>query len=142
MQVRFSAERDGETQNMKHYFFWGGKKNQHIYSTGIMKIGEKFEEFIEAAKGEIENWSVRGTGWVLESIEIAYVNVTRYEPIKGGTYLPTPAKLANKKAIINVKNKDNECLRWALRAALFPAPRGKNPNRQSSYPVNDGINYE
>ena len=70
------------------------------------------------------------------------MNIARYEPLKGGTYLPTPAKLASKKAIINVKNRDNECLKWALRAALFPAPRGKNPNRQSSYPVNDGINYE
>jgi len=41
-----------------------------------------------------------------------------------------------------MKNRDNECLKWALRAALFPAPKGKNPNRPSSYPVNDGINYE
>ena len=44
--------------------------------------------------------------------------------------------------IINVKNRDNECLKRALRAALYPAPNGKNPNRPSSYPVVDGINYE
>jgi len=56
--------------------------------------------------------------------------------------LPLPAWLGNKKAIINVKNRDNECLNWALRAALFPAPKGKNPNRPSSYPINDSINYE
>lgn len=28
-----------------------------------------------------------------------------------------------------------------MRAALFPAPKGKNPKRSSSYPVNDGIDY-
>ena len=49
--------------------------------------------------------------------------------------------LANKKAIINVKNKDNECLKWALRAALFPPKDGVHPERPSKYSKNDGINY-
>ena len=35
---------------------------------------------------------------------------------------------------------DNECLKWSLRAALFPALR--NPQRTTSYLINDGINYE
>ena len=34
---------------------------------------------------------------------------------------------------------DNECLKWSLRAALFPAL--KNSHRTTSYPINDGINY-
>ena len=42
----------------------------------------------------------------------------------------------------DVKNRDNECLEWALRAALFPPKDGKDPPRPSKYPVNDGINYE
>ena len=70
------------------------------------------------------------------------MNVARYKPLRGGTYLPLPAKLAKKKAIINVQNRDNECLKWALRAALFPPKDGKNPQRPSKYPVNDGINYK
>ena len=52
-----------------------------------------------------------------------------------------PTKLKNKKAILNIQNRDNECLRWALRAALFPAPRGRNPIRPSSYPTEDGLNF-
>ena len=35
---------------------------------------------------------------------------------------------------------DNEYLKWPLRAALFPALR--NPQRATSYPTIDGINYE
>ena len=61
--------------------------------------------------------------------------------LRGGTYLPLPANLGKKKAIINVKNRDNECLKWALRAALFPPQDGKDPQRPSKYPVNDVINY-
>ena len=70
------------------------------------------------------------------------MNIARYQPLRGGTYLPLLAKLANRKAIINVQNKDNERLKWALRAALFPPKDGKNPQRPSKYPKNDGINYE
>ena len=41
-----------------------------------------------------------------------------------------------------MKNKDNQCLKWALRAALFPPKDGRHAQRPSKYPVNDGINYE
>ena len=105
-------------------------------------IGQKYQEFMERIKGEIENWSIQGSGWDIDRIMTAYVNVARYQPLRGGTYLPLPANLAKKKAIINVQNRDNECLKWALRAALFPPQDGKNPQRPSRYPVNDGINYE
>ena len=69
------------------------------------------------------------------------MNVARFQPLRGGIYLPIPTKLKNKKAVMNMQNKDNECLKWAVRSALFPPPEGKNPNRPSSYPVNDGINW-
>ena len=55
--------------------------------------------------------------------------------------MPLPKKLQNKKAIINVQNRVNHCLRWALRAALFPAPRGAKVTRTSSYPTEDGLNF-
>jgi len=48
-------------------------------------------------------------------------------------------KLKNKKAIINIKNRDNMCLRWALRAHLFPART--HVDRTSSYPTNDGLDF-
>lgn len=44
-----------------------------------------------------------------------------------------------KKAIVNVKNADNECFRWVLRSARFPVE--KNAERPSRYPANDGLNW-
>ena len=139
LQVKFSMEINGETQHMKHYF---KDEEPHVFNRHDKElIEQKYDEFIERIKGEIENWSVKGSGWEVERIETAYVNVARYQPLRGGTYLPLPANLAKKKAIINVKNIDNECLKWALRAALFPPQDGKDPQRPSKYPVIDGINY-
>ena len=109
LQVEFSIERDGETQFMEHYF----RENEpHVFNRNDEdQIKTEFDRFVERIKGEIESWSERGSGWVLESIMVAYVNVARYQPLRGGTYLPLPTNLAKKKAIINVKNRDNECLK-------------------------------
>ena len=140
LKVNFEIERNGEMQEMSHCF----KEDQpHVFTRyDKEQIEQKYEEFMGRIKGEIENWSLQGSGWEIESIELAYVNIAKYQPLRGGTYLALPTELAKKKAIINVKNKDNECLKWALRAALFPPKDGKDPQRPSKYPKNDGINYE
>jgi len=62
----------------------------------------------------MEAWCQRGSGWVVEGVLEAFVNVAQYQPLRGGSYMPLPKKLQNNKAIINVQNRDNECLRWAL----------------------------
>ena len=33
-----------------------------------------------------------------------FINVAQYQPLRGGSYMPLPKKLKNKKAIINVQN--------------------------------------
>ena len=40
-----------------------------------------------------------------------------------------------------MQNRDNQCLRWAIRAALFPPPRGVKVTRTTSYPTEDGLNF-
>jgi len=54
-----------------------------------------------------------------------------------------PKKLQSKKAMIDVRNRDNACLRWAPRAALFPPAYGvkKKVTRTSGYPTEDGLNF-
>ena len=139
LKVEFSIERNGEKQHMEHYF----REEPYVFNRHDKElIKEEFGRFVERANGEIEGWSAKGSGWGVERIMLAYVNVARYQPLHGGTHLDLPQKLKSKKAIINVQNRDSECLKWVLRAALHPAPNGKNPNRPSSYPVVDGINYE
>ena len=46
-----------------------------------------------------------------------------------------------KKAVVSVKNKDNHCLRWALRSALFPVAHGQHAFRPSKYPQHDSLDF-
>jgi len=90
-------------------------------------INDAFNRFIDQVKDERDAWSQRGSGWAIEGILAAFVNVARYESFRGGSYFTLPKKLQNKKArhVINIQNRDKQCLRWAIRAALFLAEKGR-----------------
>ena len=87
----------------------------------------------------LEKWTQRGSGWVVNRVQTLWLDIARYQPLRGSSYIPLPPALKNKKAIINVKNKDENCLRWALRSALFPVD--KHSDRPSSYPLEDDLDF-
>ena len=120
---------------MEHYVngMWPIILNKNNTDT----LNNLLNQFIDEVKSEIEAWSQRRSGWVIDEI----CNVAQYRPLHGGSYIVLPQKLKNKKAIPNTQNRDNQCLRWALRAVLLPAPRGRKPIRPSSYPAEDGLNF-
>ena len=68
-----------------------------------------------------------------------WLDIACYQPLRGGSYIDLPAAVKNKKAVVNVKNKDDNCLRWALRSAMFPV--GKDPQRRSKYSTDDGLDF-
>ena len=51
--------------------------------------------------------------------------------MRGSSYLPLPNWLAHKKAIINPKNEDQECFKWAVIAASRWEEINNNPERIS-----------
>ena len=50
-----------------------------------------------------------------------------YNPLRGETWIALPKALANKNAIINLKNKDNKCFMWSVLRKLNPTK--DNPGR-------------
>ena len=104
------------------------------------EIDAFFGEATSAIVQKIEKFTKEGSGWMIDKCNTLFLNIAKYEPLKGSSYIPLPEVLAHKKAIINVKNQDQECLRWALRSALFPAKN--NLNSPYSYPKQDNLNME
>ena len=54
----------------------------------------------------------------------------KYSPI-GGSYIPTPKSIVNKKAIINVKNNDENCFLYSILAHIKKFTQ--NPERVNKY---------
>ena len=62
---------------------------------------------------------IKGSDFVFENVELMVYKPHRVRLRRGGSYIKSPEWLANKKATINPKNKnDYECLRWSIISAL------------------------
>ena len=68
----------------------------------------------------LATFQMRGSNWVFETIDSLELHTVKYEPLSGSSYIPLPKKLLTKKAIINMKNKDDECFKWCVTRALNP----------------------
>ena len=59
----------------------------------------------------IDNWINESSGWILESIESQYINISTFRPLLGTSYIKLPVELRNpKKGLINIKNNNQKCL--------------------------------
>ena len=95
----------------------------------------------------IDNWINQGSGWITESIEEFYLNVSSYSPLIGNTYIELPSELQHPmKGLINIQNNNNKCFLWCHVRHLNLVD--KNPQRitredkQSVSKLNyEGINF-
>ena len=87
-----------------------GTDEDELYITMTERIIEKMATLQQA----------EGSGWRLHSIIKLELHTVSYNPLRGETWVALPKELANKGAIINVKNKDNKCFLWCVLRALNP----------------------
>ena len=48
------------------------------------------------------------------------IHIVEYNPTKGSSYIPLPDWISNKKAIVNIQNKDEKCFIWCVLRYLHP----------------------
>ena len=81
---------------------------------------ELYDTMVERIIENMATFQSKGSGWRLYSIIQLELHTVRYNPLRGETWIPLPKELAYKKAIVNVKNKDNKCFLWCVLRALNP----------------------
>jgi len=72
---------------------------------------------------DLAKFQMNGSGWIFHSIAALDIHTVGYEPLSGSSWVPLPKFLARKKAIINMKNTDNQCVTWCIARALNTAKR-------------------
>ena len=91
---------------------------------------DEIELYITMIERVLENMASaqrEGSPRRLNSIIRLELHTVSYNPLRGETWIPLPKELANKKVIINIKNKDNKCFLWCVLRALNP--RDNHPER-------------
>ena len=116
-----------------------GTDENDIYITMTDTILERIANLINGSSGG-------GSGWVFYKIIKLELHTVSYRPLRGNTWIPLPKELADKKAIINVKNKDKKCFMWCVLRKLNPkddnAERVDKELRKKENTLNmEGIEY-
>ena len=82
----------------------------YFNSTTKTVINSKYvlDKYFQKLLYRIDNWINEGSGWVIESIDAEYVNVSGFRTLAGSTYVELPCRLKiSMKGLINIKNNDN-----------------------------------
>ena len=102
----------------KAYFHSGTHLN--LESTNVEKLIKSSYDSID---GHIESYTEKGSGWYFKEVEKLEIHTTEFNPTKGSSYIPLPDWITNKKAIINIQNKDEKCFLWCILRYLYPKER-------------------
>ncbi|XP_022777514.1 uncharacterized protein LOC111318931 [Stylophora pistillata] len=81
---------------------------------------ELYEECVEKMIKSLEKFERNGSGWKFHRVEGLDLHMVKYTPLKGSSYIKLPKHLADKKAIINMENEDDECFKWCVTRAFNP----------------------
>ena len=107
-----------EIDEDKAYFC--SKTYRNLESTDIEKLISKcFGKII----GDIMEYNTNGSGWYFKEVLKLEITTSEYNPNKGTSYISLPDWIKNKKAIINIKNKDDKCFLWCILRYLHPKER-------------------
>ena len=90
---------------------------------------------------QMEEFQERESGWSLKSILNLVINICKFNPMRGSTYIDLPPFIKKKEACINVKNNDDECFKWAVLSALHPV-KHQADCVSSYFPYKDELNYD
>ena len=117
--------REGADGTIRQNFAFHSAIKIILEGTDLEEVFNEMVDEIETAIQKTEN--AEGSGWVLESITDIKLHTAKWDPLNAGSYIDLPTFLKNKKAIINMKNQDNECFKWCILRALNP--KNTNPDR-------------
>ena len=79
-----------------------------------------YERSIQTIEERIQNFNQRGSNWRFERVLSLDAHFTDFQPLRGSTLLPLPSKISTKRAVINIKNNDDQCFKWSVVRALNP----------------------
>ena len=92
----------------------------NIESTDVDKLLQICIDDIDA---KIESYQEAGSAWNFKEVDKLEIHTVEYNPTSGSSYIPLPDWISNKKAIVNIKNKDEKCFLWCILRYLYPKER-------------------
>ena len=107
-----------------------------------IEIHEALQTSKQTILNKIAQWISEGSGWTIQSVDNHYLNIVKYKPMNGSSYIQLPTELRNSaKGLINIKNEDNECFRWCHIRHLNPQDKTPQRIKKSDKEYVDKLDY-
>jgi len=88
--------------------FFGSTTEVNLEATDV---NELYTNAVDEMMKSMDDFVMRGSFWRFVAVQQLDIHTVQYEPLKGSSYIPLPKYLADKKAIINLKNEDGQCFK-------------------------------
>ena len=132
---------------LKKYKLNGEIELAPVYFNSVTKtiINNRFrlENSFQEILYMIEVWIYEGSGWIVESIESQYINISTYRPLSGNSYISLPVELKSpRKGLINIKNKDQKCFLWCHVRHINPSKEHPERIRKDDKKIAEKLDYD
>jgi len=106
VQVRtttsFTREVEGDVQRVVGYFQTTPEMINSSTNLDVHGIRSSLDS-------QVKYVIARGSGFTIDRILEFTIIITKYRPLHGRSYIPSPKRLQNKHCVVNVRNKDEKC---------------------------------
>ena len=138
LRVTFEKQTGREERIIKTAYF----NSQPQTITNNSQIEPSLSLISQEILNIITVWLSEGSGWTVLSVDNHYLNLVKYEPMKGSSYIQLPTELRhNNKGLINMKNEDNECFRWCHIRHLNPQDKDAQRIKKSDKAFVANLDY-
>jgi hypothetical protein len=103
---------------------------------------EKYDEATEKISKDISEYQKNGSGWTLKKTVKMIIKVTKYQIVRGAGFSELPKFITSKKTVINIKNEDDMCFKYAVTRALHPVEKKANAVSKLLKKQTENYNWE
>ena len=92
----------------------------NLKSTDVKKVvTDAIRDIIQ----KLNIYQLNGSGWYFKEVLYLEIHTYQFNPVKASYFIPLPDWIMRKKAIVNIRNKDNKCFLWCILRYLHPRPK-------------------
>ena len=91
-------------------------KHVYTYTLTPLSVSDKllnfnlfFDSLHERIANNISEFEKKNSYWTIQNIFSLYMNVYKFNPLRGSSYIDLPNDIQNQNAVVNVKNANIQC---------------------------------
>ena len=108
LKITFEKQTGREEKTIKTAYF--NSIAQTVINKTQIELALKLSK--QQILNKIDQWISEGSAWVIQTVDNHFINVVKYNPMKGLSYIKLLKELQNpKKGLISLQNNDDQCFR-------------------------------